>query len=551
MVGRSPWRPASRWLAFLDGAQVFRSRIYFSTWIPVGLAVIVAETPNPGLGRGPWALAVVVATLAGWVVHRLLGLIVPRIRAATVRRITIPSSFAIIGLARGWAAGWLADTFALLDDHAWGVRILGGTLAGVILMSAVAAVERASIMLVELQREVRRLHHGPEPAAQKATPQALAASWVERVRAVVSAHFEERAWTPAARGALERSGPEALIDQLERHASIPTEPQPKTLPSRARLPRTVAVSRLIELATVRVGGASLPIALTVLLAALALHGGAARAADHLAATIAVMAVAATVAGVGTVALEPLLRLTLRLIPLPGRFLLITMTFAALGGAAGYAGVLIHRMLLPDPRPALESLLLGLMPTVVIVVGWCAIVLDGVGRYAALLRRESAVLARRLASETERRERAERLVESRVESVTADLLVPLVRVIAHRCRQNRSLWMSSSTRSRVLAAVDAAGRAIPDRPLLESLDAVSDEWAGLVLVDTYVDDDIAPRLAELDPAAADELMRGIRAGVAEAALARQATTVEVTIVDDGQGPLPHFVDYAATRPAPLG
>jgi hypothetical protein len=112
-------------------------------------------------------------------------------------------------------------------------------------------------------------------------------------------------------------------------------------------------------------------------------------------------------------------------------------------------------------------------------------------------------------------------------------------------------MSSSTRSRVLAAVDAAGRAIPDRPLLESLDAVSDEWAGLVLVDTYVDDDIAPRLAELDPAAADELMRGIRAGVAEAALARQATTVEVTIVDDGQGPLPHFVDYAATRPAPLG
>lgn len=47
------------------------------------------------------------------------------------------------------------------------------------------------------------------------------------------------------------------------------------------------------------------------------------------------------------------------------------------------------------------------------------------------------------------------------------------------------------------------------------------------------------------------MRGIRAGVAEAALARQATTVEVTIVDDGQGPLPHFVDYAATRPAPLG
>lgn len=520
-------RGIGRWLLFLDGAQVFRSRIYVFTWVPVSVAVIAAESPHPDVGRWWWAVAVTAATAIGWVFHIVVGRLVTRVQRAAIRRPLIPLSFAVIGLVRGATLGALAETFALLDDHFWGVRIVGGLLGGVVLMSSVAAVERAGVLLVELQRESRALQRRYR-ASTPADSAAATRTWAEGLRTVILAHFDEQPWTEAGREVIERGGPSSLIDRLS--AVVPRVPVDTVGQSeRPRLSPAVQVRNLVGLATVRPNGAAAPLAVTMPLAVIAVHGGAARSVDDFAVTVMIALIVSVVSGAGAAVLQAGLRLALRRAPSAVRIVAITVAIAALGAATGSSAALAYRWLVSDERPTVESLLAGVLPVTVLIVGWSAVVLNGVGRYAALLQAENERLLERLDVDQRHRARAMDALAARLERCVQTVIAPLIEVIALHCRANDRSWASPHTRDRVLVAVEAVAATAPPRALVDTLDAIGVAWARLVLIDIYVDDEVACAAADLTHDEVAELVGRVHVAIGDAVFRRDAETLEATLL----------------------
>lgn len=510
---------------------MFRSRIYLLTWAPVWLSGVFAETPNPAVGRIPWAIACTAATVAVWPLFVLLGRLVARVGRPRVRQRLIPFAFGVVGVVRGVIIGVLSDQFALLEQQHWGVRILGGLFAGVILTSAVAAVEGSSARLVELQRDARRVRRERDADATPFDEAAVNARWIVIVREALDAHFTERPWTSEARAALERSGPARLAQQITRRLETSRQPSAvEALTLRARLSDTAHIRRLVELATARGRGVRAPLAVTLGLVVVAIHGGS-TASPAAAGVTALAALAAT--GLGfllATALEGVCRRALRPASLGARFVAITLGLTAIGLLVGGAAGLLHRLLLGGERPTVPLLLVGMMPAVSALIGWASMVLDGVTTYSTLLSLEKRQADSLIDHRRDERERLERQAARRFDLAVSCVWLPIVRAIA---RESPS-WLATSTRDRVVRSVAALERAVEPHSVRDVLDALSRDWHQVALVDCVVDDDVMQKLAALPESESTELISTVRARVVDAVVERGAHAVEITIRAEGAG-----------------
>jgi len=515
----------------LDDPRVFRSRVFFVAWAPVWLAGAVAETPNPLLGPMPWVLVVSAATLAVWPMFLLLGRIIALVRPVGVRRWLTPVTFGIVGLLRGALIAVLVDQFTLLAQQYWGMRLLGGFLAGVILTSAVAAVESLSARLTELQRESRGLRLEREAITTPLDEPVLHARWLAIVRETLEAHFAEQPRTPDARAVLERNGPERLAGQIERRLSeFRKSIAPHPLSLRARLTDTAHIRRLVELATARVGGVRVPLAVTLGLVVVAIHGGSnASAVEAIVTVVATMGAGGLAFVLATVS-ERVHRRALRSAPLWARFVIITLGLFVVGLIVGSTAGLVHRLSLGDTRPTIVLLLIGMVTAIAVLIGWASMVIDGLAKYSSLLsienRQADALLARR---RFEREQFVLAAAQHFDRAVEASWL-PLVRAIA----RESSSWLSPTTRDRVLRSLLALKRSVAHCSVTEELDMLPRDWEGLALADCVVDDEVMQQLAKLPASESSPLIEAVRAQVINAVVELGAQTVEITIRSEGSG-----------------
>ena len=522
---RRSTRSIVEWLDLLDDPRVFSSRIFWMAWAPFSLAAILAETPNPRLGTAPWAVAVIVATLLAWPAFLGAGRLVSLVRQRRVRRVLTPTAFGFIGLVRGVVVGAISEHFALLADVHWSARIIGGLFAGIVLTSAVAAVERSGLLLIDLQREARWLRLERDTVATPLDEPTLHATWLAIVRATLEAHFAEKPWTPEARAALERNGAQRLADQVARElaAARPLAPRPPGS-MRVRLSENTHLRRLVELATARVGGARAALTITLALTVASIHGGSIGLALESLVTVLVVLVAAASTLVLATAFEQAHRRFLRRAPLGMRFVLITVSLLALGFAVGFGAALVDRLVLDSARPAVTMLLVGMVPAIAVVIGWASIIIDGATTYSTLLRVENQQSTAFLLRRGTERERIVRLAARRFDEAVASSWLPLVRVIA----RDTAAWLSVATRERVIATVAVLDRALGVRSVPEVLDALPHDWEGLALVDCFVDDDVMDELAVLPPEGASALLDEVRTRVTMAVVEGGAQSVEIAI-----------------------
>lgn len=522
-------RPGGAFLDLLDDPRVFSSRVFLVAWFPLCVSAIIAQSPDPRTGLGPWVVAVAAATLLVLPLFLGLGRLISRVRRHRVRRAMIPAAFGLVGLARGAALVLMAEHFALVTETHAAVRLVGGVLAGVVLISAVAAVERSRALLMEMQGEARRLRGERDTARVPLDDSAVYARWIDAMRETIAAHFTEMPWTAGASAALERSGPQALTEQIARHlaaARIPARERPVSL--RTRLTDRAHARRLVELATARAGGLRAPYTIAVSLAIATMHSTSIVRAEESLVTVLVVAASAAAAWMLATALERAHHRYLRRAPLGARFVAITLGLIALGLSVGVVANAVDLVLLDGERSEVARLVIGTLPVVTLLFGWSCLAIEGAASYSSLLRIENRATEKLLTRRRTERERSARQVARHFDHCIDERWVPLVRAIA----RDAPSWRSRETHDRVARSLAVLARALTTLSFPDAIDVIARDWEGIALVDCFVDEDVMALLAALPSDDATALLGDVRARVATAVVDDGAQVVEVTIRREG-------------------